>query len=739
MADDALYLSANDPAWTQLQSRFLLIRLDARGRLLGEAGHSTLPEKERLLRAVEKAGNVSACFEIPVARGMAAAWESQRFFRCRPGFFPEDAEEQFVTSLPVYLLSLNRRGEEGYLGVISPLRVAPNLFFHETGGICYADKKGGLCGYNGFFRDLFQSGPSDGKPMLGAALDGLISPSPASIRETALSVDNQTLFPEYPVLFDGKGRPDQLSHRVPPVDLPANAVECGLVYEMAGGDAPLISIRPFSRNRGSEGNEAYLLGPSAARPSTVVVKKQGCVIADGSGCGLSAPGIHRIAWRLRNGTFRLLIDGVEAFAYHDFDFPSMGAAQIGIVIRPGARTVLKRLTIKAGPAGLPMPGRPCVTRLKHEPGRAFVIHMIYHPVLASAFPGITGYTFHEVSRLTADLSRLNGLYAAEQAEADRLRKRLSGAGLDNAPRLLGESSAMRRVRGQAELLAGSDAALAIEGETGTGKEVLANFIHGRSAFGAGPFIKVDCSSLPGTLLESELFGVERGAFTGAVESRPGKFEQAENGTLFLDEINNLPLTVQAKLLGFLQDLTVVRLGGRRARRLSLRVIAASNIPLKELVRKGLFREDLYYRIQVATVVMPPLRERKEDIPELAAFFLKGFAENYGRGVKTLSPAASARLMEWTWPGNVRELRNEIQRAVLFARGAEIGAGELSVGSAARSADEPLPRLALAKEEFEALLRKRRGNLNALARELKCARSTVYYNLRKFGLVPARFR
>jgi transcriptional regulator with PAS, ATPase and Fis domain len=205
----------------------------------------------------------------------------------------------------------------------------------------------------------------------------------------------------------------------------------------------------------------------------------------------------------------------------------------------------------------------------------------------------------------------------------------------------------------------------IEGESGTGKELVAQELHARSKRSIGPFIAVNCAAVPDTLLESEFFGYESGAFTGAVRARTGKFEQASGGTLFLDEIGEAGLSVQVKLLRALQERRIDRVGGTRPVPVDVRIIAATNCDLRALIRSGSFRPDLYYRLRVLTIKTPPLRQRRDDIPALARHFLSRYAKEAGRTVRDITPQAEALLMKYDWPGNVRQLQNVMERAVVL--------------------------------------------------------------------------
>jgi two-component system, NtrC family, response regulator HydG len=265
-------------------------------------------------------------------------------------------------------------------------------------------------------------------------------------------------------------------------------------------------------------------------------------------------------------------------------------------------------------------------------------------------------------------------------------------------RLLGVSKAMEAVRAQIGDVAGSEATVLLLGESGTGKELVARAIHWNSARRNGPFVAVNCAAIPETLLESELFGHEKGAFTGATQRRRGLFAEADGGTLFLDEIADMPLALQAKLLRVLQDRTVRLVGGREEIRVDIRVVSATNRDLASLLREGKFREDLYYRLAVIPIRIPSLRERPEDIPVLAKHFLDRAAAGLGKHFEGVSEEAMQWLIDHRWPGNVRELENVVERAATLARGSLIALADLRVELASRQAVDLGSRPTLAELE-----------------------------------------
>jgi len=308
--------------------------------------------------------------------------------------------------------------------------------------------------------------------------------------------------------------------------------------------------------------------------------------------------------------------------------------------------------------------------------------------------------------------------------------------------ILGESGRMQEVLSLVRRVAPSDATVLIRGESGTGKELIAKAIHYASPRAEGPLVRVNCAALPETLLESELFGHERGAFTGAVASRKGRFELAHGGSLFLDEIGDLPLHLQVKLLRVLQEREIERLGSSRPLPVDVRLLAATHRDLEALVRGGRFRDDLYYRINVVTVALPPLRERREDIPLLVEHFVSAFAAKNGKAIRGLTREARDALLRYDYPGNVRELENVIERAVVLTRDDVIGPEDLPLSlvdpipETPEGADErglPAAVEGLERRMIRDALARTGGVQTAAAELLGISERVLRYKLRKYGL------
>jgi two-component system nitrogen regulation response regulator NtrX len=318
--------------------------------------------------------------------------------------------------------------------------------------------------------------------------------------------------------------------------------------------------------------------------------------------------------------------------------------------------------------------------------------------------------------------------------------------------MVGESAAIQQLRDDIARAAPSNGRVLIFGENGTGKELVARNIHAQSLRASGPFVEVNCAAIPEELIESELFGHTRGAFTGAQAAKKGKFELADGGTIFLDEVGDMTLKTQAKVLRVLQEQKLEPVGGTGSVTVDVRVIAATNKNLEEEIRRGAFREDLYFRLNVIPFHVPPLRERRSDVPLLARHFLAVISAEYGKRPKQLAPDALDALMGQPWPGNVRELRNTIERLVIMTTGDRLEARHLpapllaAAGVAAPAASPPpaatFTSLAEAREDFEKryIWRKYQecgGNMSRTAEALQVERSNLYRKMKGYGLLPMR--
>ena len=345
----------------------------------------------------------------------------------------------------------------------------------------------------------------------------------------------------------------------------------------------------------------------------------------------------------------------------------------------------------------------------------------------------------DVEKLKVTIANLLELNALKQ-ENELLKERLGRT--FKPSNIIGNSPKMQALFQMVAMIAPTDSTVLIQGESGTGKELIADLIHENSMRAEGPFVKVNCTALPDTLLESELFGYERGAFTGAEKRKQGRFELADGGSLFLDEIGDMNPSVQAKLLRVLQAQEFERIGGTKTIAVDVRIIAATNKNLKDEVNSGNFREDLFYRLNVVPIVVPPLRERKEDIPILTEHFLKNYTQKNHRPVKGVLPRTLDLLMRYNWPGNVRELENAIERAVIITRAEQLTPTDLPLNIQSLADDLKatetgvMPGRTLKEVERDLIIKtleQTNGNRTHTAKILGITRKTLQNKLKEYQI------
>ncbi len=393
-------------------------------------------------------------------------------------------------------------------------------------------------------------------------------------------------------------------------------------------------------------------------------------------------------------------------------------------------------------------GLETLKRLRAHDPEAVVVMISGHATIQDAVEA-THLGAYDILEKPLDTDRIlvtlrNAIgHLALREENVRLREKIEKHG-----EIVGRSAPIRSLVDQIQRVAATGARVLITGENGTGKELVARALHAQSTRAKGPFIEVNCAAIPSELIESELFGHMKGSFTGAVQDRPGKFEQADGGTLFLDEIGDMSLAAQAKALRALQEGEVTRIGGQKTRKVDVRVIAATNKRLEEEIAAGRFREDLFYRLNVVPIVVPPLRERREDIPMLVQHFIQRVATEGGMGAKSIEPVALERLASLDWPGNVRELRNSVERLLILASGPRVQLADVERLVGSRGADTAASggfgnleqfttyeEFKLASERAFLLVKLRQFDWNVAetARALDMPRSNLYKKIERHGL------
>ena len=423
----------------------------------------------------------------------------------------------------------------------------------------------------------------------------------------------------------------------------------------------------------------------------------------------------------------LAVDGVEAIALIQKEVPDLVLLDIWMPRLDGLETLKKLKEVNAALTVVMMSGHGTIeTAVKSTKLGAY--DFIEKPLSLDKVI-VTVKNALSVRRLTEENESLRGQVLRDYE-------------------MVGSAPPMVKLAEQIRLVAPTNASVLITGENGTGKELVARSIHFHSQRRTGPFVEINCAAIPEELIESELFGHERGAFTGAVSQKKGKFDIADGGTIFLDEIGDMSLKTQAKVLRILQERKFERVGGTRTIEVDVRVIAATNKVLEEEIRAGHFREDLFYRLNVVPFTVPPLRERKEDIPRLVDHFLDLFCRREGRERKLVLPEAVARLAEYDWPGNVRELKNIIERLVIMTPGGTIGVGQLPdylAGEGGREAGGlrlagPIEHSTLreAREEFEKefiiqKLEEHDWNISKTAEAIELERSNLHRKIKSYGI------
>lgn len=397
-----------------------------------------------------------------------------------------------------------------------------------------------------------------------------------------------------------------------------------------------------------------------------------------------------------------------------------------------------------------MDGLELVSKLKAHPEYQYIPVIIFtvHDSLEDKILGLNRggddyitkpYKDDELIARVNAMLRIRGLYRSLSHERQINRKLTRTIDrMEKLRNLLGRSPQMRRICELIQDISTSDSHVLIQGESGTGKEVVARTIHEESRRNSGPFVVINCAAYAETLLHSELFGHEKGAFTGAIRRKPGRFEQADGGTIFLDEIGEISLPTQVILLRVIQEKKFERVGGEETLSTDARIIAATNRELKKAMTQGIFREDLYWRLNVISVYVPPLRDRKEDIPQLVGNFIDQYNQRLGKTVRSFSSEALDLMFTHHWPGNVRELENAVERSMVLAKGDVIGPEdlppELSVGDLACDSGDQIANLGrLEKDHVQSVLERCDWNKFKAAQMMGISRSTLYSKIKKHGL------
>jgi DNA-binding NtrC family response regulator len=421
-----------------------------------------------------------------------------------------------------------------------------------------------------------------------------------------------------------------------------------------------------------------------------------------------------------------------------FDVLSAGTAEEGLKLGDQAQLILTDLRLPG------MDGLELLAALRRQNSQTPVIVMTAYGTIENAVEAMKSgavdflakpFSLDHLMTVVEKAFEVRALRAENRQLREALNWRYD---MDN---IVGRSEKMREVFATVERVAATRATVLLCGESGVGKDMIARAIHHHSPRADRPFVKINCTAIPENLMESELFGYEKGAFTGANASKPGKFEQADTGTVFLDEIGDVPPAIQVKLLRILQEREFERLGSNKTRHIDVRVLAATNVDLRAALEEGRFREDLYYRLNVLPLNIPSLRERKEDIPFLAEHFVRKLAADTGSPVQSITDRAIHKLMDYYWPGNVRELENVIERSLVLCSGDRLDADDIKLDPVPRArpstGDSFLPEGTTLDEHEQSIIReamkRANGNKSMAARLLGLTRNALRYRLSQMGL------
>jgi len=683
-----------------------------------------------------------------------------------------DLAFDFFSELPfshLVLLNIENFGRFGII-IYNSFYIRASVFKHQP--IVMMDSDGVLRGFNKSFFKLFDEKKSTPVNFLGKVAETVLVPNPIHTfrRDRAYYLphcrsswvefhsEHQPFRPGMKsdpwnekdiFVIAGTDASERITCKLLPLHSPFNFKESDfrlkVQFEIRAGEFPKIilcgekDIRPFFPDI-----NGYFFGhePSSG---LYYIKRHGELIHRMKSGDVFCPGFYTVEIIRRGAIFALFINNDFKIGFTDFETNENENGNQYLFYGAGDDFTLTNMTLysqkkERTPAS---PANEC--RVQNNTDNIFR----FHPLVEHGFSKVRSnfyYAFmlYDVTRFKQSIRTLEAQKEKSDHELDKYKSILARLSLEQK-KMVGTSPDMVRLTEKARIAAWSPVSILIEGDTGTGKELFAYFIHQNSPYNTGPFIKVDCSLLPGTLLESELFGFEKGAFTGAIKQRLGKFEEADGGTLFLDEIGNLSMEVQVKLLQFLQDLTIERIGGNKRIKVNTRIITATNSSLRNLVEEKKFRSDLYYRLNTVCLKLPPLSERREDIPHLAVYFLKEYNYTFNRSIETISPEAFQKLLAYDWPGNIRELENVIQRAVLFCIDKQIDSKHIDLPAGhprsfpSRNEDPALSVIpygvsrAFRKEHILSLLRKNNDIVGWAAKEARISRATFYRKMREFRI------
>lgn len=680
----------------------------------------------------------------------------QQSFPVKESIVFYEGADDFVTDLPVCFIRVYKTKSNKYLGVVFPSgAIAPKIHQKNT-SIVYVDDTDIIRGYSlGMFNT--QKNLNGRANILGQPLYKFLSPTPLQIRKSYFdkyrdikkgwrkvfscdSLSEGTILKlTADITFNGSiwnNTSNKLQYIK--IDIPVNfqsknyrlSVDCDITNcegpILVAGGIPLTNHQIDYQAAASFEKDGHVL------------KRQGIPIQYSSAPkpnGRTVLALEKIGRGLC-----YIVNNVPIIEYYDVELNENEESFFSIGLRIGYSIKINRILVESDTLSQ-ITEIEMVSETLKKPRRNYSMLRMGYTNLGKRFPTVEAYLFNDVTSLQARVDTYRLQYEAGLRKSSELEVKLRKL-TKKETIFIGSTPEILKIKETAASVADFDVSILIQGPTGTGKEILAKSIHDKSRRSKYPFMKVDCSAMPEALIESELFGHEKGSFTGAHEARAGRFEQANHGTIFIDEIGNLNMHVQAKLLGFLQDHTISRIGGSSIE-LDVRIIAATNIPMEILIREGKMRSDLFYRLNTVVFNLPPLSKRIDDIPILSARFLLLANEQYGKNILSISRKAMDILLSHGWPGNVRELENVILRAYMFCDRSEITekdivlTGEVHHPGNTKKNGTRLKNMS--KEKMVELLKKNNNIISGVARELNISRQACYVNMRKLGIDTTRFR
>lgn len=750
-------------------SHYLYLYHDQRGKIL-EVLNVMSSKFSVVIMELMEAVNLSYFYDLT---GLAGEGEVSNHTQIRP-FRRFVYPLNLWTTLPNSTMYTRKIGDR-YFARINLLNLLPNIITGSATHFLYIDRpSNNLIGFTDSFYKLFSNQKLYPENMLGKDISEYITPSPKEILKNEIEKVSLNIFdkltPVYRKTFPGDeifvneelplptdlslttdglrweaiyhGLGSQLSHYITipvPIDTFKNDFKFTIRFKNLAGAGPLLILGgKYVREDELPDNNGYLVGRDRLGEAAVL-KRIGFITDWNNNIKPFSNEQNEMSFCKVGRNILVVLNGKTILSYSDNIFISNNDARLSVGLRKGDSCIINSISVHSTPADSSSNTPFAVVTTKTTPVKYFEIEPYFNPMFQEPeFRKVSAWFIHDITEMNNRIHQLDKAVRFHMNEGKRLKTILSRYEPDKFP-LIGSSKVMEQTKKTAQTVARSTATILIEGPTGSGKEVLSRYIHDMSDRKDKPFVKVDCATIPVTLMESRLFGHEKGTFTGAVSLSRGLFELANHGTIFLDEVENIPEHTQIKLLQFLEDFTLTRLGGNQSMKLDVRCIAATNVSLSDLVKKGEFREDLYYRINTVVLTLLPLSEHKEDIPELALHFLEKSAKELKKSISGFTPKALKLLSEHNFVGNIRELKNAISRAVIFCDGNLIDHEDIQFVSSLEIKERTrkrLPGFHLSKTDpsrIRELLEKHNGRLALAAKDMGVTRMALYHFLRKHNI------